>query len=150
MIETLKIKLIGGMHAHEQWGCTLEVAHDYNFWDLHQTILNAVGFDNDHMFEFRIARSYYSENALRITCDDNELDEKIIDALLSKQKGTQLFYMFDYGDSWLFQINKSRKKPFTEIPNRLYPRVLLESGVKPEQYPSWDDELDQEHTFTII
>lgn len=50
--------------------------------------------------------------------------------------------MFDYGDSWLFQISKSRKKPFNEMPNILYPRVLLESGVKPEQYPSWDDELE--------
>lgn len=109
---------------------------------MHQAILNAVGFDNDHMFEFRLAPSYYSQSTQCIKCDSNELDQKIIDVLLSKQKGTQLFYMFDYGDNWLFQINKSRKKSFNQIPNILYPRVLLENGVKPEQYPSWDDQLE--------
>jgi len=141
MIETLKIKLLDGLHAHYEWQCVLEVPIDCSFGDLHQAILNAVGFDHDHLFEFRISRSYYSGNAQRITCDDNELDKKIIEILLSKKKGTQLFYMFDYGDSWLFQISKSRKKPFNEMPNILYPRVLLESGVKPEQYPSWDGGL---------
>lgn len=43
------------------------------------------------------------------------------------------------GDSWLFQINKSRKKCFSEKLDTFYPKVVLESGVKPEQYPEWDE-----------
>lgn len=47
--------------------------------------------------------------------------------------------MFDYGDSWLFQISKSRKRSFEASQNVQYPRLTIEVGVKPEQYPDWDE-----------
>ncbi|MEI8670085.1 hypothetical protein P4S65_18775 [Pseudoalteromonas sp. B131b] len=139
MIETLKIKLLDGMHAHSEWECALEIPIDHSLDELHQAILCAVGFDNDHMYEFCIASSYYSRSAQRISCDDDKVIQETIETIFSKAKGKKLFYMFDYGDSWLFQINKSRKKCFSEKPNTLYPKVVLESGVKPEQYPEWDE-----------
>jgi hypothetical protein len=139
MIETLKIKLLDGMHAHNEWECALEIPIDHSLEELHQAILCAVGFDNDHMYEFCIASSYYSRSAQRISCDDDKVTQETIETILSKAKCNKLFYMFDYGDSWLFQINKSRKKCFSEKPDTFYPRVVLESGVKPEQYPEWDE-----------
>jgi len=139
MIETLKIKLLDGMHAHNEWECALEIPIDHSLDELHQAILCAVGFDNDHMYEFCVASSYYSRSAQRISCDDNKVTQETIETIFSKAKGKKLFYMFDYGDSWLFQINKSRKKCFSEKPDTFYPRVVLESGVKPEQYPEWDE-----------
>jgi hypothetical protein len=39
--------------------------------------------------------------------------------------------MSDYAESWLFQINKSRKKRSNDIPDTFYTRVELESGDKP-------------------
>jgi hypothetical protein len=139
MIETLKIKLLDGMHAQNEWECALEIPIDQSLDELHQAILCAVGFDNDHMYEFCIASSYYSSSAQRISCDDDKVTQETIDTILSKAKGKKLYYMFDYGDSWLFQINKSRKKRFNEKPDIFYPQVVLESGVKPEQYPDWDE-----------
>jgi hypothetical protein len=139
VIETLKIKLLNGMHANNEWECTLEILIDCCLDELHQAIINAIGFDDDHMYEFCIGSSYYSRNALRIACDDDKIDQETIEIVLSNMKGKKLFYMFDYGDSWLFQINKSRKKRFNEIPDTFYPRVVLESGDKPEQYPDWDE-----------
>lgn len=139
MIETLKIKLLDGMHAQNEWECALEIPIDDSLDELHQAILCAVDFDSDHMYEFRIASSYYSKSAQRISCDDDELTQETIGTILSKAKGKKLFYMFDYGDCWLFQINKSRKKPFNEKADTFYPQVVFESGVKPEQYPEWEE-----------
>jgi hypothetical protein len=139
MIETLKIKLLDGMHAHNEWECALEIPIDHSLDELHQAILSAIGFDNDHMYEFCIANSYYSRSSERISCDDDKVTQETVDTILLKAKGKKLFYMFDYGDSWLFQISKSRKKRFSEKPDTFYPRVALESGIKPEQYPDWDE-----------
>ena len=54
--------------------------------------------------------------------------------------GKKVFYMFDYGDSWLFQLTKSRKKPHAAEAGITYPRVVSEEGTKPDQYPDWDEE----------
>ena len=137
MIETLKIKLISGIKAND-WECMVEVPNDYSLYDLHDVIQQAVGFDNDHLFEFVIGRNYRSQSTIVIRYDDDKIDEKI-ESILSKIKGKKLFYMFDYGDSWLFQISNSRKKSFEASPNVQYPRLTIEVGVKPEQYPDWDD-----------
>ncbi|MCC4238409.1 plasmid pRiA4b ORF-3 family protein [Vibrio anguillarum] len=138
MIETLKIKLLSGPKAND-WECMVEVPNDYCLYDLHHVIQQAVGFDDDHLFEFAIGRTYLSPSTLIIECDDDEINEKI-ESILPKVKGKKLFYMFDYGDRWLFQISKSRKKSFEARPNIQYPRLTIEVGVKPEQYPDWDDE----------
>tara|TARA_R110001583_G_scaffold26533_14_gene95559 strand:+ start:136 stop:444 length:309 start_codon:yes stop_codon:yes gene_type:complete len=90
MIETLKIKLLEGLDAHYDWECVLEVPIDCSFGDLHQAILNAVGFDNEHMFEFRISSSYYSRNAQRITCDDG-LDKKLLKSFYQRKKARNYF-----------------------------------------------------------
>jgi len=47
--------------------------------------------------------------------------------------------MFDYGDSWLFIITKSRKNPQELKKGVKYPRIINEVGNKPEQYPEWED-----------
>ncbi|CAM2775662.1 IS1096 element passenger TnpR family protein [Pseudoalteromonas distincta] len=139
MIETLKIKLLEGMHAYNEWECALEIPIDYSLDELHQAILYAVDFDNDHMYEFCIGNSYYSRSAQRIACNEDKVTQETIDSIFPQAKGKKLYYMFDYGDSWLFQISKSRKKRFSEKSDIFYPRVVVESGIKPEQYPDWDE-----------
>ncbi|MBE0358919.1 IS1096 element passenger TnpR family protein [Pseudoalteromonas aliena] len=139
MIETLKVKLLDGMHAYNEWECALEIPIDYSLDELHQAILSVVGFDDDHMYEFCIGSSYYSRSAQRIVYNDDKVTQETVASIFPQAKGKKLYYMFDYGDSWLFQISKSRKKRFSEKPDIFYPRVVLESGIKPKQYPDWDE-----------
>ncbi|SDH91132.1 IS1096 element passenger TnpR family protein [Roseospirillum parvum] len=57
--------------------------------------------------------------------------------------GSQLIFLFDYGDEWLFHtevIGFGEK-----VPRRRYPRVVASVGEAPLQYPDpddddWDDE----------
>ena len=65
MIETLKIKLISGIKAND-WECMVEVPNDYSLYDLHDVIQQAVGFDNDHLFEFVIGKNYRSQSTIVI------------------------------------------------------------------------------------
>ena len=59
--------------------------------------------------------------------------------MVSAQKGLKLFYWFDYGDDWKFQIYKSRKKPKEPESGKQYPAIVAEKGEKPEQYPGLDE-----------
>ena len=47
--------------------------------------------------------------------------------------------MFDYGDSWLFQVANTRKKPFPAEHGMRYPRLVNQLGTKPDQYPNWEE-----------
>jgi hypothetical protein len=45
-----------------------------------------------------------------------------------------LFYWFDFGDDWMFQIQQ-RRQPKPEDSGTEYPKVIRDLGPKPAQYP---------------
>ena len=53
-------------------------------------------------------------------------------------RGLKLFYHFDFGDDWYFEIARSRKQPTQVVRGVRYPRVIKKVGPNPEQYPSWE------------
>ena len=51
--------------------------------------------------------------------------------------GYKLYYLFDYGDEWIFQIKKSRKKK--KLNEKIkYPQLIESTGTNPEQYPDYE------------
>ncbi len=56
------------MYAEESWSTTIELDSLTTFEDFHYIIQDAVEFDNDHMYEFYIARTDRSRD--RIHFDD--------------------------------------------------------------------------------
>ncbi len=56
---------------------------------------------------------------------------------------TILVYLFDFGDNWVFQINKTRHKDKVAHPGMVYPRVIEAKGKNPEQYQDWEYEEEQ-------
>lgn len=56
---------------------------------------------------------------------------------LPLQPGQSLALLYDFGDSWRFDVKLERIDP----PNRRQKKLkILEShGKAPEQYPSWDE-----------
>lgn len=144
MIITLKVTLLYGLNAKHPWEGSLELEEDTTLGELHDIIQRVVNFDDDHLYEFFIALTPTSRDQ---TCFDDE-NEKVysttIGSLFPLPKKRKLFYLFDYGDSWTFQIAKTRKKPFAAVDGVYYPRLLEEKGQKPEQYPGWDDDWEEE------
>ena len=139
MIQTIEIVLIEGIYFEQPWSCTIEISLDHSLEVLHLAIQNAVDFENDHLYEFIVGSNPRARSTINFDCQSDDIYETTVQKLLEGSKGKKVFYYFDFGDSWLFQLKKSRKKPVTENSDKFYPRVVSENGKKPTQYPDWDE-----------
>ena len=139
MIWILKAELLFGAYAEEAWTGTIEIDSSSTLEDLHLALQDALTFENDHMYEFYVSKTRRTHNRLRYN-DENELVYNVtLEELYPLEKGNKFFYLFDYGDRWTFRITKSRKKAQEPLQGIEYPRLIEEVGVKPEQYPSWEE-----------
>jgi len=137
MIWTLQIKLLSGRWADKDWAATIALDAASTLEDLHHIIQQAVGFDNDHLYGFFVART--PRGQVRIRYGDDEDGDRLLtttlETLFPLPKARKLFYLFDYGDSWIFQISRTRNKPFEAEPGVDYPCLISEIGEQPQQYP---------------
>jgi len=143
-IWTLRIKL-----PLKQSECVrvIEIEHNASFLQLHKAIQKAVNFDNDHLFQFYLGR-HPDQHAYTIGGEPSwngynpvRRYRKInIAGTWPLPSSYKLYYLFDFGDRWIFQINKTRHKDKIPQPGIIYPRVIEAKGKNPEQYPDWEFE----------
>lgn len=69
---------------------------------------------------------------------DEEAWERPLGDIFPLGPHKKLYYLFDFGDSWTFEIRK-KGKASSPLPGVLYPRVIYEEGPKPVQYPLCED-----------
>ena len=108
----LRIKL-----PHTEWVRVMEVKFETTFLQLHEAIQEAVEFDNDHLFEFYVGKNPRSR-AYAVGGEPNwdtfnpaKVYNKVrLSSVWPLPTGYKLYYIFDFGDNWLFQINKTRNK----------------------------------------
>ena len=91
------------------------------------------------MYEFYVSRTENSRDRIRYDDENGLVYSVTLENLYPLEKSRKLFYLFDYGDHWLFKITKSRKKAQKPVKGIKYPRLVEEVGIKPEQYPSWEE-----------
>ncbi len=139
MIWTLRVHLVFGPHATRKCVRALEMESSATLGELHTAIQDAVGFDNDHLYEFFVAKSDTSRDRLRFDDENGRIHTTSLEDLYPLEKGKKLYYLFDYGDNWLFRIAMSRKKPHPPEKGLKYPRLVEEIGSDPEQYPDWEE-----------
>ena len=131
MILTIKVKLIN-------WSGTIELDDSSTFEDLHYVIQQSVEFDNDHLYEFYLATSDRSRN-MSVISSYEDSDTITLKSFFPIPSGKKLFYLFDYGDNWVFQVSLPRKAPFSAVSGVNYPQLINETGEKPVQYPDWEE-----------
>ncbi len=138
MIWTLRIKL---MRHEDEWSADIEIDSMSTLEDLHYAIQNAVKFDNDHLYAFYIARNDRSRSRGREVFDDDDgrVYSTNLEMLFPLEAKKSLFYLFDFGDEWVFKVNKTQKRPHDPQEDVAYPRVVAEVGTKPKQYPGFDE-----------
>lgn len=140
MILTLKTTLIRGPYAIDKWEAVFEIPADALLEDLHAFIQDTLAFDDDHLYEFFIARTENSRERLRFDDENGGLYDTSIESLYPLPDRKHLYYLFDYGDHWLFKITKATRTAREPIPDVEYPRLVRESGTRPTQYPSDDED----------
>lgn len=133
MIVTLKIKL------GPYWSCDIEFDDHSTLEDVHNAIQDAVDFDNDHLYAFFVARHERARDRIVYDDENGRIYYTSISDVFPLPPKNRLFYLFDYGDYWIFSVSKSRKSPHSAIEGTEYPRVVNETGEKPIQY-EFDDE----------
>ncbi len=114
----------------QPWFRIIEVKEDFSLVMLHKYIQEIVEFDDDHLYEFYIGKN--PRNRTSSVPKRTRLNE------IYPLKGSKLYYLFDFGDSWLFKIKKLRKKKI-ENEKYKYPLLIESSGVNPEQYPEYEE-----------
>jgi hypothetical protein len=128
----------------------IELFGSQTFEDLAETIIDSMGWDNDHMHGFSFP-DRKSKNPMQIspytffadgweddphpTFKSNEI--RIYDIDYVKQP--KLKFIFDFGDGHIFDIEfkEMRKLRKKEI-NDKFPCIIDQRGIGPEQYPDYD------------
>ncbi len=139
MIWVLKVKLVNGIYATGEWEGVIEIDASASLEELHLAIQDALNFDNDHMYEFFIARTERGRDRLVFDDENGEIYEQTLADLFPLPEKQSLYYRFDFGDEWHFKITKTRKSHPEPVPGVTYPRLIQETGEKPEQYPDWEE-----------
>ena len=112
------------------WVRIIEVTECFTLSQLHNYIQEIVAFDDDHLHEFYLGKN--PRNKSGAIPENVKLNE------IYPITGLKLYYLFDFGDCWLFQIKKSRKRLAAEAKAK-YPRIIKSTGVNPEQYPGYEE-----------
>ncbi len=144
MILKLSIECVRGHYLEETCIRVIEFDENTDLYDLHEAIQDAINFGCDHPFSFYLANSssplakkhWVSENEEWRDMESDFVRIRFKDVYPLGRK--KLYYLFDFGDKWTFEIRKARgaKKPETGVK---YPRVVEAVGPAPEQYPRWED-----------
>ncbi|WP_045221517.1 IS1096 element passenger TnpR family protein [Desulfonatronum thioautotrophicum] len=137
IVYTLSIECVFGAHLEKPFFRVVEVPFDMTLDDLQDYIHELTDFDYDHLSDFYISSSPNGEK---------KWFEHIggyfgipLNELYPLPKHKKLYYLFDFGDNWTFEIRRksSGKKA---IPDVEYPRIIKSEGPIPEQYPSFEDD----------
>jgi len=133
------------LHDPEVWR-TIEIAEHQTLHDLHNTIQDAVDFDNDHLYSFYMNGDIFDDTAeyTHPRADGHSAARANIGDLNLRKKH-RFVYLFDYGDKHQFEVQLISVNP--DAPKADYPRVIEKHGDAPSQYPyaeEWDDEWDED------
>ena len=144
MIVELTIKCLGCSFKAADCSKVVEFDSEDNLETLHHLIITSFEFGWDHLTMFFVGRSgspYSSGNKAVYQEEPDEYDDSIsgnyevtLAEVYPLPKSCKLFYCYDFGDEWIFQIKKSRKKPSVPVAGVTYPRVIKAIGTNPEQY----------------
>lgn len=117
----------------------IQISASATLFRLHQAILNAFEFDDDHMHAFFMDNKLWSQWDCYVSSRSEPTDRLSKRYSLQKAglaKGKRFLYLFDFGDEWVFQCKVLREvDEKTDIPC-----VIRSVGEAPEQYPNYDED----------
>lgn len=133
----ISVSLGTGCYRH------IQISANATLYKLHQAILKAFEFEDDHEHAFFMdnhvwspADAYFSSKAEV----GDRLTKKYTLKKLKLAKGQKFKYVFDFGDEWEFQCKVLRELE----EDAKTPLVIRSVGESPEQYPEWEEYEDED------
>jgi hypothetical protein len=111
----------------------VEVSTSNTLKDLHNLIQAAMGWDNQHLWEFRIGRQVYGQPMHDKAWDGPAVANagKVRLAELLKPRKTVIDYIYDMGDSWEHRLILTDVRPAG--PAVVYPRYIAGERAAPPE-----------------
>lgn len=110
---------------------------------LHEAILDAFDFDDDHAHAFFLDDRYWSSVRAYYSDYVDDVEKYSSDVTLRQlrlEKGDKFKFLFDFGDEWRFQCKVLRElEERTDIPG-----VVRTVGEAPAQYPDQEEEYEED------
>jgi hypothetical protein len=106
--------------------------------ELAGVILDAFGFDHDHLYQFLYRNQFGVE--VRVNhpyMDEGPWTSELRVGGVPLQEGQSMRYVYDFGDWWEFDVTLERVD--TADTAAADPVILEGRGEAPEQYPRWDE-----------
>jgi len=128
----------------------IELPENTSLYSFAKAILDAFGFDFDHLFGFGNKPGYYhsdiqyelkTEGSSFALFEGESVPGDVKKITISEvpffsQIKDKMYFLFDFGDDWSFEIEL---RDFQEVKkDKEYPVILKVNGEAPEQYPEWD------------
>lgn len=111
----------------------IQLSHLHTLLDLHEAIQDAFDFDDDHLYSFFMDARMYSRNAYESPNSENgPYVNEVTIGELELYEGQRILYLFDYGDSWEFDIVLEKIDSNSSLPPN--PKIVEKKGKAPEQY----------------
>ena len=122
----------------EHWLREVEIPENYSLHEVHLCIQNLIGFEDDHMYDFYGSIDGWKQS-LKFSeeeCFDLMIEGfdsiKLKDVFPLKRRRMNLYYLFDYGDSWRFVFRQPRR--IRMVSDVKYPTIIQAIGPNPKQY----------------
>ena len=144
MILTLTVECVYGAYRKDVCIRVIEIDETACLYNLHEAIQDAIGFGQDHPFQFFLANRASPFGRREWLTEKEEWDDREEDFYRISLKDIyplgrkRLYYLFDFGDNWTFDVLRDRKKKEPEKGIK-YPRVVKVIGPNPMQYPKLEE-----------
>lgn len=112
----------------------IEVPSTIRLDDLHLVIQIAMGWENDHLYEFSVGRDLiwsFPEPDLPFLRSRDAAQETLADLLPHLKRNKTFHYLYDFGDSWLHTVKVEAVA--AADPEIDYPRLLDAEGACPPE-----------------
>jgi hypothetical protein len=127
---------------HGTFKADIALGGEWSLYDFAALIIEAVGFDFDHCFEFcdnlrnpeRSKECYTLFADIGEDADDPGVKGTLVSAVFRPKK--KMIFHFDYGDDWYFLVTCTGVKESEG--KRRFRKVLGTTGTPPEQYPDME------------
>lgn len=117
---------------------TIKTSGEHTLDDLHEAIQEAVDFDRDHLYAFFMDGKPWSHQGIFAPRNgEGPFAHEVQIGELRLFPGQRFLYIFDFGSEWRFMIEVV---DIREEPGPSQPEIIESEGRNPEQYPSYEDE----------
>jgi len=109
----------------------------FTLGDLHRIIQVLFGWNGDHLHDFTVGTTHYSDPFFGLDETEDEEDSRLRDAFpIGARK--PVLYEYDLAASWVHEI--TREKVFEINPAQSYPACVAFSGKQPAEYTDGYDD----------